>query len=131
MPASSQDKIREFEELSAPIAAFIRDSCVVGVSEQIECAELYEAWIKWCRDNGRDGHGTLQSFSRDLKAQEPTVVTKPLRGWSGVRPHFVGITKSIGSNLKEENLGTPPIGMPPAPPPADEPLWSRHDFDLS
>ena len=128
IPASSQDKIREFEELSAPIAAFIRDSCMVGDTQQIECSELYEAWIKWCRDNGRDGHGTLQSFSRDLKAQEPMVVTKPLRTWSGVRPHFVGITKSIGSNLKEEEAAA--VDMPPAPPPADGPMWERSDFDL-
>ena len=101
-PKSSMDKIREFEELSAPIAAFLRDRCVVGEDKKIDVREMFELWVSWCREQGRDGHGTMQTFSRDLKAQEPNIVTKPLRGWNGVSHHFVGVARAEENHLQEE-----------------------------
>jgi phage/plasmid-associated DNA primase len=90
-PASSRDMQEEFEELSAPIGAFIRDMCIVGSDQRVECQDLFQKWTKWCRDNGRDGHGTLQTFARDLKAQESTVSTVRIRRFGGSSAHFSGI----------------------------------------
>ena len=107
-PKSSMDKIKEFEELSAPIGAFLRDRCEMGDNLKIECTELFSMWNTWCREQGRDGIGTLQTFSRDLKAQDANVMTKTLRGWNGVRHHFVGVGRAKDDNLKEDVESAPP-----------------------
>ena len=70
-PTASQDAIREMEDLSSPMGAFVRDRCVVGPAHEVPCDELYQAWRQWCQDNGRDRPGTTQTFGRDLRAVLP------------------------------------------------------------
>lgn len=87
-PASSVEYTREFEELGAPISGFIRNVCVIDPNRTIGCVDLYQAWVRWCKDQGRDGHGTVQTFTRDLKAQEPNIATVTGRN---SRHYFVGV----------------------------------------
>ena len=108
MPISSSDKLKEFEELSAPILGFLRDSCVVKSGVQIECTVLFNSWVSWCRDQGRDGHGTLATFSRDLKAQEPSITTGNTRDWQGAKSYFVGVAPITAV----ENAGMPAAPAP-------------------
>ena len=71
MPASGQDAIQQLEDLSSPISAFIRDTCVIG-DDAVEIDALWAAWKGWCEDDNRHP-GTKAVFGRDLKAAVPTV----------------------------------------------------------
>lgn len=67
-PPSALEAQRELEDLGSPIGAFLRERGTVEPSATVRCEALYEAWCTWCRDQGRDHPGTIQSFSRDLRA---------------------------------------------------------------
>ena len=68
VPSSVQDVVEEIEDLSSPVAAFVRDECVVGPGHRVWVANLYEAWKYWCEREGRTLVSTKQSFGRDLAA---------------------------------------------------------------
>src|SRR5215471_17501725 len=74
-PASAAETVQELEDLSSPIASFIRDRCRVGPECTVEINRLFEAWTDWCRTQGRDHPGTAQSFGRDLRAALPELKT--------------------------------------------------------
>ena len=77
-PASSAEAIRAMEDLGSPVAAFLRDDCVIDPSVEVLCANLFSAWKNWCEANGRSKPGTAQSFGRDLRAAVPGLkVTQP------------------------------------------------------
>lgn len=85
-PSSSAELFAEFEDLSSPIHAFIRDCCEVKPSAKIECDKLFRKWGKWCDEQGRDFHGIKSSFGRDLRAAIPTLsVSQPRRGRKRIR----------------------------------------------
>jgi putative DNA primase/helicase len=77
-PQSSQQAVRELEDLGSPISAFVRDRCVVGGGTRVLISMLFLQWGEWCRENGRDHAGTAQSFGRDLGAAVPGLkITQP------------------------------------------------------
>lgn len=49
-PASGEEAIRQLEDLSSPISAFVRDRCLVGGDRRVEVAALWTAWKTWCED---------------------------------------------------------------------------------
>lgn len=79
-PESSIEALADMADLASPIAAFVRECCVVGAGERVPPAELFDAWRKWCGLQGRENMaGTLSTFSRDLLATEPLLQKKRLR----------------------------------------------------
>ena len=72
-PKTSREAIEELEALSSPINAFIKECCTVKAGIRIGCTSLYQAWCDWCRQQGREHTGTLQSFGRDLHAAAPSI----------------------------------------------------------
>lgn len=91
-PESSATVIREFEDLGSPIGAFLRDRCEVGPGHEVMAQRLFESWKAWCRDNGRDNPGTVQTFGRNLRAalpwmgqSFPRVVGKRVQYYEGLR----------------------------------------------
>jgi putative DNA primase/helicase len=83
-PAASEDMIREMEDLSSPINAFVRDTCVMGAAHQVRCEVLYQAWRDWCEVNGLKPRST-QVFGRDLRAARPGLRVVRPRDDDGVR----------------------------------------------
>jgi putative DNA primase/helicase len=75
-PESSTEAVQDMEDLASPIGAFVRDRCAVGADKSEWVEVLYAAWRGWCESEGRDHPGTVQSFSRDLKAFVPGIRTK-------------------------------------------------------
>lgn len=75
-PTSSQEAVREFEDLGSPIGAFVRDRCVVGSDQRVEVSDLFDEWRNWCEEQGRSHPSTLQTFGRDLHAAIPTLRTR-------------------------------------------------------
>ncbi|CAN5679858.1 hypothetical protein BH23GEM6_BH23GEM6_04440 [soil metagenome] len=90
-PASSQDAVREMEDLGSPIGAFIRERCHIGPGRTIECRALYESWKSWCQAEGRDHAGTAQTFGRDLRAAIPGLKTSSLRVGEGRSRFYEGV----------------------------------------
>lgn len=90
-PASGAEAVREIADLSSPIGAFIRDCCEVEPGTATGCKLVYEAWCKWCTDQGREYPGTLQSFGRDLRAAVPGVETTQKRVSEGRIRMYEGI----------------------------------------
>jgi putative DNA primase/helicase len=70
-PASSDDVIRELEDLTSPVGAFVRERCVVGSSHSVEAGDLFAAWKEYCASVGRDHVGTAALFGRNLRAVVP------------------------------------------------------------
>jgi putative DNA primase/helicase len=69
-PKAGQDAIQQLEDLSSPIAAFIRDSCTAGSTNKVQTETLWSAWKRWCEQDNRPP-GTKSLFGRDLKAAVP------------------------------------------------------------
>ncbi len=69
-PASAREAIRDLEDLASPMAAFLRDRCIVGPDQQVTVDELWATWKAWCEDQSQY-NGTKQTFGRDLRAAIP------------------------------------------------------------
>ena len=76
MPSAVEDVVQEIEDLSSPVAAFVRDRCIVGPGYRISTNSLYDAWKQWCDDEGRQLVSTKQTFGRDLAAAAPGVTRR-------------------------------------------------------
>lgn len=72
-PESVRDVVDQLEELGSPVAAFVRERCVVGPRCRVSVDELFTAWRSWCETDGRKFTGTKQTFGRDLQAAVPAV----------------------------------------------------------
>jgi putative DNA primase/helicase len=76
-PESSRDAIVALQDLTSPVAAFVRDRCSVGPVLEAPVDELYRAWKAWAEENGHR-ISTAQTFGRDLRAAVPGLaMTQP------------------------------------------------------
>jgi putative DNA primase/helicase len=72
-PSSSIDAVRTLEDLGSPIAAFIRDRCILEPGSAVEVQHLFDEYRDWCKTVGRDHAGTIHTFGRDLHSFEPRI----------------------------------------------------------
>jgi putative DNA primase/helicase len=79
MPGSSNEVVRQMEDLSSPVGAFVRTNCEIGGEWQIEVDEIWRSWREWCQDQNLHP-GTKATFGRDLKAVAPSVAHARPRG---------------------------------------------------
>lgn len=91
-PQSSVELIQQFEDLGSPVGAFLRDRCDIGRGYEVPQQRVFDAWKKWCQENGRDRPGTIQTLGRNLRAAvpwlavtSPRVLGVPVRHWEGLR----------------------------------------------
>jgi putative DNA primase/helicase len=97
LPERSQQAIRQFEDLTSPVNAFVRDCCRVGVSRQVNVKGLYKAWTLWCEQQGQRP-GSSIVFGRDLRAVLPKLQT---RG-RGAERVYIGLTLSSQALAEQE-----------------------------
>jgi putative DNA primase/helicase len=91
-PTSSQEAIRELEDLGSPIGAFIREECIVGPEYTTSVDSLYAAWRDWCEAAGRSHPTTKPTFGRDLRAAVPGIrITQPRDQYGGRHREYAGI----------------------------------------
>ncbi len=88
VPSSVTDVVQEIEDLSSPVAAFVRAECVVGPGRRVWVENLYDAWKLWCEREGRTLVSTKQAFGRDLAAAVSGISRR--RGTSDM-PFYEGI----------------------------------------
>lgn len=73
---AGRQAVQELEELTSPVAAFVREECMLVEGARSTPSELFAAWKAWCDRNGREWTGTLQAFGRDLQAAAPSVTIR-------------------------------------------------------
>jgi putative DNA primase/helicase len=67
-PASGNDLLGEMEDLSSPVAAFVRECCFVGPGYRAAIGDLFSRWKTWCERKGRTQPGYENTLGRDLLA---------------------------------------------------------------
>jgi putative DNA primase/helicase len=72
-PASSIAVVRDMEDLSSPMGAFVREHCMVGANQSVPVQELFGRWKTWCEEKGWKSAGTEQTLGRDLRAVVPVL----------------------------------------------------------
>lgn len=72
-PASANDAVRDLEDLGSPISAFLRECCAIAPGRLILASDLYDAWTKWCGEQGRGIVTNAQTFGKDLRAALPGI----------------------------------------------------------
>jgi putative DNA primase/helicase len=75
VPTSAAEALRQLEDLSSPVGAFVRDRCIVGPAHEEDKDVLWSEWKSWCDEEGRARPGTKAVFLRDLRAAVPGVQT--------------------------------------------------------
>jgi len=67
------------------LAGFLADCCVIGRNARAKAADLYQAYMQWCEQNGERAE-TQRSFGMRLTERgfETHKGAKGQRGWRGV-----------------------------------------------
>lgn len=73
MPASSESLLRQLEELTAPVTAFIGECCFKDPKACVTKDTLFEAWQIWCQKNGHST-GVKSYFGRWVKQNCPSAI---------------------------------------------------------
>ncbi|BCF81652.1 hypothetical protein RQCS_11970 [Rhodococcus qingshengii] len=112
-PPSSTAAVTLLQDLVSPISAFVRNECIQGTGEMIVKSELYEAWKRWCEENGH--HPTASgTFGRDLRSVIPTL--------GDVRPRAGGARFRSYSGLRLRTAGDDDGDLDPWSEPSTKPL---------
>ena len=84
-PDAGMGLANDLADLASPVGAFVRERCQVGPAYQIERAVLFEAWKRWCGEQGREHAGEIATFGRNLRAAVPTLGDRQPRTDTGER----------------------------------------------
>ena len=97
-PESGKEAVRQLEDLSSPVSAFVRESCEVGSDQSVPVDALWDAWKRWSDDDNRHP-GTKAVFGRNLNAAVPTIrKSRPREGAD--RSHvYLGIGLRPGNTM--------------------------------
>ena len=95
-PAMANSLRNEMKSIISPVHQFVEDECVVDGGKECDTRYLFEVWEKWCGENDVSNVGTIQSFSRRLKAIYSVIDTMQYRhGDNDRRRRFVGIDHKV------------------------------------
>jgi putative DNA primase/helicase len=93
---SADEAIIQMRDLASPVAAFVRERCVLGANQTVDKDALYAAFKTWAQDGGHTVK-TRETFGRDLRAVAPGVtVVRPRNKEDGDRPRI-----HVGIGLKQ------------------------------
>ncbi len=93
-PDSGKELLGELEDLSSPIAVFLKDECKFGSGEyRVPVSVLFQAWKEWTEVKGWKDAGTEQTFGKALRAAVTCLnLTQPrdgngkkVRTYTGIR----------------------------------------------
>jgi len=91
LPRASEEAIEEILELGSPVAAFVRQFCILGPERRVDKRALFAKWKEYRKET--DEHaGSLEHFARDLYAATNSKV-RSVRETEGERSYsFAGIS---------------------------------------
>jgi putative DNA primase/helicase len=94
---AAEEYVRELEDLSSPVKAFVRECCRVGPECDVARADLFNAWLRWNETRHREV-GSEAIFGRDLRSALPHVGDRYTKPKTGPR-----VRKYVGIGLREES----------------------------
>lgn len=107
-PDAGDEAIGVLEDLSSPVAAFVRDCCDLAPLMEQKVAEMFAAWSGWCRSQGRREPGTVPVFGQQLRAavpglgdRQPRAGAKRVRVYTGIGLNEVGMTFAEGEVARD------------------------------
>jgi len=74
--------------LASPVAAFVRERCILRPSAEVRRTALFDEWRRWCEQNGQSRPGTDAAFGRDLNAALPSQIAERRPRIGDERPWF-------------------------------------------
>ena len=90
-PESGKESIELLEELTSPIATWVKDCCDLGPTYEVLPATLHASWVIWCGEQGNKNPTDSKVFGRDLAAALPALkIKRPRRDGERAR-FYVGI----------------------------------------
>lgn len=102
-PAGGQATADALADLVSPVAAFVRDCCIVGAEGDCDCDAVYRAWRGWAHAKGWHKVGTAQTFGRDLRAAVSGLqVTQPRVEGDRVRRYVAFALNDYGKDLARD-----------------------------
>lgn len=91
-PKSGNHLMQEMLSIMSPVTMFVEDECIRGSNHSVGTKFLFERWEQYCKECDISFPGTLQSFSRKLKAAYSGVRTeRTFSATAGRETKFVGI----------------------------------------
>lgn len=88
---SAEGLRRQLDDLTSPVGAFVRERCAVNEAARVARADLYAAYVEWCKTAGRSHVEDEAGFGRHLRAAVPTVEDSYPRVDGKKVRHYVGI----------------------------------------
>ena len=83
---AAEDAITAMRDLASPVAAFVREECVLDPRYEIDSKTLYDSYRAWCAEN-EHFKASKEVFGRDLAAAVPAIKKERPRGKE--RRHYV------------------------------------------
>jgi putative DNA primase/helicase len=100
---SAEDAIQTLRDLASPVAAFVREKCVIGPDHEIDRDTLYFAYRTWA-DEGGYPKSPKHVFGRDIHAAVPAITD---RRPQNVRK-YVGIDLLPSAPWQDDDDENPP-----------------------
>ena len=95
-PASGAALVCEVEELASPVGAFVKQCCAVGPDHQVARQELFDAYLEWCKTEGKVAPADAAMFGRDLRAVVSALEDRQHRADGNRLRTYVGIGLRAG-----------------------------------
>ena len=95
-PASGAALVCEVEELASPVGAFVKQCCAVGPDHQVARQELFDAYLEWCKTEGKVAPADAAMFGRDLRAVVPALEDGQHRADGNRLRTYIGIGLPAG-----------------------------------
>src|SRR5208282_3626203 len=73
-PASGQQAIDDFANLSSPVAQFIDEGIQFDKSYITDSKEMYNSFRSWCDYQGNNRPGDMSNFIRSVKSSHPELI---------------------------------------------------------
>jgi putative DNA primase/helicase len=70
-PQGSVELLQAVADLASPIKMFLRECCEEGPDYSVQRSALYEAYVEWDKNQGRQKHDNAAVFGRNLRAALP------------------------------------------------------------
>lgn len=100
IPTSSVEVVRQLEDLSSPVGAFLREWCKLSPEASVNNKLLYGAWKAWCEARGEKA-GSSAVFGKDLRAAAPHIRTRS----SGEKRYYQGVGLSDHGRERYDAIG--------------------------
>jgi putative DNA primase/helicase len=91
-PVASMAALKEAEEVTVPVVAFVRECCAFTKDAEVLANELFDIWCAWCKRNGHN-HGSQHKFGRWIANSYRDTITHMRQRIDGSRQYFyTGVT---------------------------------------